>query len=179
MIRKFIILLVSFIISFPLFADPQILLNTDIDGELTMVRYYSQLIEDNNITTGENFIDMDGVHDTLAAVTNPFDITGGFTTDDFIVTFFGTVVSNQSHEVDVTNSSYYYTVGTNKTYISETPSIVNKSPSNGLLTFYAGQYYDATHLTLPTFTFQIESPVFTTIGAGRYFTDITISIVEI
>ncbi len=179
MIRNIILLIASFIISLPLFADPQIMLNTDIEGQLTMKRYYSQIIDDNDITNGEYYIDASGVYSDLNDVNNPFSLRDGFTTDNFIVTFFGSVESNQSHEIDVSNSSYYRLEGSTKEYISQTPSIINKTPSTGILTFYVGEYYDTTNTSLPTFTFQITSPEYQEIGAGRYYTDITISVVEV
>lgn len=178
MVKKLIILFASFIISLPLFADPQILLNTDVAGQLTMRRYYNTIITENDITNGTYFIDEDGVHEDLIDVNNPFNISDGFTTQNFIVTFFGSVESNQSHEISVSNSSYYYKDGQNKVYISLTPNIINKVPSTGILTFVTGQYYDLSNPNLPQFTFQIQSPANSAIGAGRYYTDITISIAE-
>jgi len=177
MIKKLIILFASFIISLPLFADPQILLNTDVDGQLSMKRYYNTIAPENDITNGSYFIDEDGVHDDIIDVINPFNISAGFTTHNFIVTFFGSVETDQSQEISVSNSSYYYKDGENKIYISLTPNIINKVPSTGILTFVTGQYYDLANPSLPEFTFQIQSPAYSTIPAGRYYTDITISIV--
>lgn len=178
MIRKLIILFVSFIISLPLYADAQIILNSSIEGQLVMKRYYSQISEDTDITTGEFYIDQDGVHNSLDEVNNPFNLREGFTTDDFIVTFIGSVNSNLSPKISVSISNYYYIEGASNYFISSSPEIINKNPSNGILNLQKGVYYDTTNPDIPTFSFNIRSPEMETINAGRYLTDITISVSE-
>ena len=178
MIKKLILLITSLIICFPLFADKQIVLNTNIEGQLIMKQYYSQISEENDITSGEYYIDEDGVHSSLSEITNPFDLRAGFTTDDFIVTFFGSVSSNLSPKIEVTSSNYYLKSGNSTIFISSTPEIINKNPANGTLNIFKGIYYDSTNPDLPTFSFNIKSPSLQSVGAGRYFTDITISVSE-
>ena len=178
MIRKLIILFVSFIISLPLFADAQIILNSSIEGQLAIKRYYAQISEENDITTGDFYIDQDGVHTSLNEVSNPFNLRDGFTTEDFIVTFIGTVNSSLSPKVDVSISSYYYIDGSSNIFISSTPEIIDKEPSNGIINLQKGVYYDSTNSNLPTFSFNIRSPELPSISAGRYLTDVTISVSE-
>lgn len=177
MIRKIIIFIASLIICLPLYATPQVLINTEIDGNLTLKRFYSSISEETDITNGEYYIDLDGVNATLGDVDNPFNIREGFVSDNFYVTFFGSLDIDQTYEIDVTNSPYYYFENSNKIYLSQYANIINKTPSNGLLTFYEGIYYDISNA--PSYSFQVQSPIYETIPSGRYYTDITINIVEL
>ncbi|MGD1819234.1 MAG: hypothetical protein ACPKOI_05060 [Pleomorphochaeta sp.] len=178
MIRKLLLIIASLILCLPLYASPQVMINTNVDGVLTLKRYYQEISEATDISTGEFFIDADGVHSSVSEVTNPFNINAGFTTQNFIVTFFGSTLTSLSHQIDATITNYYLLNDTEKVFVTQSPTIINKTPSNGILTFLTGEYYDSTNLNLPTFTFQIQSPEYSTIGAGRYYADITISIVE-
>lgn len=179
MLRKIIIFIASIIICLPLYAASQVQIDTDVDGVLTMKKYYSTISEETDITDGIYYIDGDGINSELVDVDNPFLIRDGFTTDLFIVTFFGSVETNQTHQIDVSCSSYYYLDGSTKNYITHSPTIINKSPSNGLLTFVTGEYYEIGNPNLNQYSFQINSTVNNSLPAGRYFTDITISLVEL
>lgn len=179
MLRKLIILIASLIICLPLSAASQVQIDTAVDGQLIMKKYYSTISEETDITNGLFYIDGDGINSDLASVDNPFSIRDGFTTDDFIVTFFGSVEMNQTYQIDVSCSSYYYILNTNKNYISHSPSIINKSPSNGILSYITGEYYDLNDPNINKYSFQIDSETNSSVPAGRYFTDITISLVEL
>ncbi len=179
MLRKIIILFASLIICLPLYAASQVQIDTDVDGQLIMKKYYSTISEETDITDGLFYIDEDGINTDLASVDNPFSIRDGFTTDNFIVVFFGSVANNQTYQIDVNSSSYYYIQDNIKTYINHSPSIINKSPSNGTLAYLAGIYYELNNLNPNQYSFQINSQTNNSIPAGRYFTDITISLVEL
>lgn len=180
MIRKIILFITSLIICLPLYANPEfsVMIKTDIEGQLTMKKYYSSISEDNDITNGTFYIDQDGVNTSLANVDNPFNIREGYISDNFIITFFGSVEIDQVFQIDATISNYYYLDNSEKTYINLSPNIINKTPENGQLTFLSGIFYEINNSNLNEYTFKIESLEYNTLPANRYFTDITINVTE-
>ncbi|MGD1822320.1 MAG: hypothetical protein ACPKM0_06090 [Pleomorphochaeta sp.] len=177
MLRKIIIFITSLIICLPLYAASLVQIDTEIEGSLVMKKYYSEISDATDISDELFYIDQDGINSSLEDVDNPFLIRDGFTTDNFIIAFFGSVETNQTYEIDVECTDYYYIDNSTNTYISLTPTIINKSPSNGQLSFVSGEFYEIGNLN--SFSFQIYSPENNTVPAGRYFTDITINIVEL
>lgn len=176
MIRKLILLISSIIICLPLYAETQILLNTNIEGILLNKIYYSEY----DITDGSYYIydnggvqNVEDANDPNTSYT-PFNLREPFETDIFSVTFFGSVESQYNLNVTVTPQNYY---NENVSLTIAPELVVTQSPPNGNFTFNVGQYYEQNSLE-STYKFYLANtdPAVANIGAGRYYTNIQISI---